>query len=365
MKKIRLTESQLELLKEIDWEGDFSDVKTSCIKTEDIVQYLNRVRANAKYGEGEYNKREKFNLDKPFVHAKSSFFKGDWKSGDYSVDIQDFIERITMKPSTIIGQNEKIEKSGGKNRFFYKTGVPAIKGIVYDLQNEKFHYINTCPGAGACMTICYAIKGRYIQYAGSYDKMTQVLNYLLNFPEEYGEQLYNELKNKAIEHKALKGYKNWIVVRWNDSGDFFSKRMLELSVNAIARLQEEGYNITDYAYTKMADVALSGAIKNTTFSTAANKQQRQKINLDSQKVQYEVPRDLGRGLDLDKYADEEIFKKRVSDYYKIPLESILTYDEMMSIKDKGVPKYNALITSNDGDDAAERYDIKAIYILLH
>ncbi len=364
--RVILTETQyLKLLNEIDWENQFSDVKTSCIPTHIVIDYLNRVRANARYGEGQYKKREKFNLDKPFIHAKSTFFNSDINKGDYTVDVDDFIRRITEKPKKILGQNEKIEKSGGLRRFFYKTGIPAVKGIVYDIENDEFHYVNTCPGAGACMLICYALKGRYIQYAESYDKMTRVLNYLLNSPDEYEEQLYNEIKEQAIEHKALSGYKNWVVIRWNDSGDFFSKKMLEISVNVIARLREDGYNVSDYAYTKIADVALGGQIQNTTFSTSANKKQRDKINFETQKTQFEVPRILARGLDLDKYADEEEFKKRVSKHYDIPYNLIVTYDEMMQMKDSGIPKYYALVTTEDGDDAAERKDMKSIYILIH
>ena len=78
-----------------------------------------------------------------------------------------------------------------------------------------------------------------------------------------------------------------------------------------------------------------------------------------------VPSQLFKDLDLMKVDDEQEFKKRVSKHFNIPFETILTYDEMMQIPDKGVPKYNALITSNDGDDAAERGDIKGIYILIH
>jgi hypothetical protein len=365
MRKIIITESQYKSLHEIDKEGKFKDVKMKCIPLWAMEDYLNRVRANAKYGKGEYKKREKFDLDMPYIHAKSTFFKGDWEKGDFSVDIDYFIQQITTPPDSIIGTNEKIEKSGGNRLFFYKTGVPAIKGIAYNKKEDKFEIVNTCPGAGACMTICYARKGRYIQYAESYDKMTRTLNFLLNDPEGYGEQLYNELKDKAIEHKALDGYKNWVVVRWNDSGDFFSNTMLEQSVNAIARLREEGYQVRDYAYTKIADVASSGKIKNTTFSTSANKRELKKVDMENQRLQFEVPRILAKGLDLDKYSDEQEFKKRVSKHFNIPFETILTYDEMMQIPDKGMPKYNALITSNDGDDAAERGDIKGIYILIH
>jgi hypothetical protein len=149
---------------EIDWADTFSDVKQNCIDPKKVVDYLNRVRANAGLDTGD---REKFDKGMPFVHAKSSFFK----KGEGEVDIEYFIKQMTQKPNNVINTNDKILKSGGPHEFVYKTGIPAFRGIAYDMDKGTFHFINTCPGAGECATICYAMKGRYIQYPVSYDSM--------------------------------------------------------------------------------------------------------------------------------------------------------------------------------------------------
>ena len=188
------------LLNEVDWAGDFSDVQKTCEDAEKIVQYLNDVRANKDI---DYGKRKEFGDAMPFVHAKSKFFN----DGD-EVDINHFIEKMTEPPKTIVNTNEKILKSGGPHEFVYKTGIPAFRGIVYDKTNKKFVFINTCPGAGSCVVICYARRGRYIQYPEAYDSMTRRLNLLLNHPDQYEQQLYRELKEKCEEHGAYEGYKH-------------------------------------------------------------------------------------------------------------------------------------------------------------
>ena len=79
---------------------------------------------------------------------------------------------------------------------------------------------STCSG-------CYALKGNYIRYQESNESTTRRLNYLLNYPDKYQAQMYNEMKAKCDEHQALEGYKNMVVIRWNDSGDFFGKKYVK------------------------------------------------------------------------------------------------------------------------------------------
>lgn len=342
---------------EVDWENTFSDVKRSCVDPKEIVEYLNRVRANAT---AEYGEREKFDKGQPYIHAKSSFFnKGT------EVDIDYFIKEITKKPLNIINTNDKILGSGQAHEFVYKTGIPAFRGIAYDIANKKFNYINTCPGAGACVAICYAMKGRYIQYPASYDSMTRRLNYLLNSPDEYEAQLYNELKAKCQEHKALKGYKSKVILRWNDSGDFFTKRYVKMAEDVIAKLQAEGFNVDSYAYTKVGDVAKDADFGNATFSAGANKKETDKIDTNKQKMSVVVPSELFKGLDLMKLGDEQILKAKVAKHFKLNPEEVITYDEMMTTPKTDVPKWHVIVTPNDGDDAAFRKDVKTVMLTQH
>ena len=343
---------------EIDWGKTFSDVQQSCVDPKAVVEYLNKVRANA---EAEYGEREKFSKTQPFVHSKSSFFK----KGEGEVDIDLFIKEITKKPNNVVNTNEKILKSGGPHEFVYKTGLPAFRGIAYDIEKGTFHYINTCPGAGTCVAICYTMKGRYIQYPVAYDSMTRRLNYLLNYPDKYEAQMYEELKAKCEEHKALKGYKSKVLLRWNDSGDFFAKRYVSIAENVMKRLQSEGYNVDSYAYTKVADVAKGSEFGDTTFSAGASKKETGKVDMSKQKTSVVVPTELFKGLDLMKMDDEQTLKTRVAQHFKLDPNTILTYDEMMSTPKGDKPKWSVIVTPNDGDDAAFRKDVKTILLTQH
>lgn len=346
------------LINEIDWKHTFSDVKPTCTDAKKIVDYLNAVRKNA---EEDYGEREKFSVQMPFFHPKSSFFK-DTKKG---IDIEYFIKKITEPPKTIVNTNEKILKSGGPNEFVYKTGIPAFRGIAYDIDNNKFVFVNTCPGAGACRVICYAIKGRYIQYPQAYDSLTRRLNYLLNYPDLYEKQLYEELKEKCEEHKAYEGYKQKVILRWNDAGDFFAKRYIRMAADVMQQLKKEGYNIDSYAYTKIADVAKSKALDHLTFSTDSKESELSKIDSKKQKVSIIVPSKLFAGLDFMKITDEKILKNNITNHYKLDPEDVLTYDELRLRPVENYPRWHVIVTPNDGDDAAFRKDVKTILLTQH
>lgn len=344
---------EAKVLSEINWEDEFEDVKKQCISPKEIVKYLNAVKKNASRPYGE---REKFPASKPFVHAKSSFFK----KGQEEVDLDYFADQITKSPKTLVNTNEKILKSGGPNEFVYKTGIPAFRGIAYDQNKEEFVYINTCPGAGGCVLVCYARKGRYIQYPNSYDLMTRRLNLLLNDPEEYERRLYKELKSKAEEHKAFEGYKPKVILRWNDSGDFFTKKYVKIAEDVIKKLNKNGYNVESYAYTKTPEIKPDKAVQ-TTVSLQPDKMK----SIENEKVSLIVPKELFKGLDFLKLEDEEQLKNNISDHFKIPKSKILTYDEMKSTPEGKSMKWNVIVTPNDGDDAAFRKDVKRILLTQH
>lgn len=352
-----LLREQFEQLTEVDWEGDFKDVKKTCLNPTQIVDYLNRVRANA--GK-DTNDREKFDRKMPFIHSKSRALQ-DTDSG---VDVDHFIAKITEKPNNIINTNDKILKTGGRRDFVYKTGIPAFRGILYDKDNDKFFIINTCPGAGSCVLVCYALRGRYIQYQNSYDSMTRRLNYLLNHPDLYEEQMYQELKAKAEEHGAKEGYKNRVLLRWNDSGDFFTDKYINIANNVMTRLKADGYNVDSYAYTKTAD-NLDKADFETTFSDDANKMQTQKADVENRKVSKILPKVFFKELNLNKLQDEQVLKDRVAKSYNLDPNTILTFDEMLDTPKGDERKWHVIVTPNDGDDAAYRKDVKTIFLAEH
>ena len=147
-------------INEINWADEFSDVEGTCIDTKELVNYLNRIVSNK---EKSYKDRERFNQELPYLHTYSKHLKSE----DNNIDVDHFISSITQPPLSIISKNEKIEQTGKANEFVYNTGIPAFRGIVYDIENNKFYVINTCPGAGACKAVCYALKGNYVMYKAS------------------------------------------------------------------------------------------------------------------------------------------------------------------------------------------------------
>lgn len=348
-------------LNEVNWEADYPDVTPTCEDPAKIVAYLNAVRANKDLKTAD---REKFPITMPFVHAKSRFF-GDKRY----FDPEEFIKKMTERPKVLVDRNSKIEKTGGSNEFVYKTGIPAFRGIVYDEHNNKFVFINTCPGAGTCVKGCYARKNFFITYPQVYDSLTKKLNFLMNHPEEYESQLKKEIKNICENHEAKKGFRPKVILRWNDSGDFFAKKYTEIAERVIKELQKD-YNVDSYAYTKLANVA-NNADFQTTFSIGANDNQNKLLDLGLKKKKEPikksiiVPKEMFKGLNILKIADEEKIKNKIAAKFDLPVEDILTYDELMRTPYMATPKWHVIVTTGDGDDAAFRKDVKTILLKEH
>jgi hypothetical protein len=351
-----LKEALKKHINEIDWEKEFKDTLKTCVPPKELVDYLNRVIANR----GKKTKdREKFSATLPYVHAKSKLIRGD------EVDVDDFAKQLIQRPKTLISQNTKMQKSALPNEFYYNTGIPAFRGIAYDIKNDKFYYINTCPGAGSCVKICYARKGNYIRYPDVYDAFTRKLNFLLNFPEQYEEQLYKEIKKKCEEHNALEDYENTVVIRWNDSGDFFTKKYVTITENVISRLKREGYKVFDDAYTKVADVAKTSKIGSVSFSTGGSKKELEKIDTKKQKLSMVIPKDLFKDLDTNKISNKEELKKRVAEFFNLPIKNIITYNELLKMPESKNKKWHVIVTPENGDNAAKRLDVKTILLTQH
>jgi hypothetical protein len=195
--------------------------------------------------------------------------------------------------------------------------------------------------------------------------MTKRLNYLLNFPKEYELQMYEELKKKCVEHNAYKGNKNVVIIRWNDSGDFFAKKYLEIVQNVMKKLKLGGFNIIDDAYTKIADVAKNSEIGSVSFSSGANKKEADQIDKDIQKISEVVPKELFQDLNLQKINDIKELKNRIARKYQFHIKNVITYDELLSTKKGNKAKWHVIVTPDDGDDAAARNDVKTVLLTIH
>ena len=305
----------------------------------------------------------------PYIHRSN--IVGD----DGNIIPQEDLKRlIKVRPDKLLKQNMKMQKSGGANFIFYDISLPALRGLIVDESTNEFKIVNTCPGAGACKTYCYAKKGGYVQWKASSLFQTRMVNFLLNDYVGFKAKLLNELNN-SVKIKTKKGVK--VVLRWHDSGDFMSEKYLQMAYN-IARATPD---VIHYAYTKRVGmVSASDKPSNFVFnfSKGASAPEEGQIQVGSKQsivVPKQTFQDLMHKDDKKKKwvfntpQDEETFKRKMSLKYGIDEDSILTYDEMVKLPyDQNVdiePKWNIIVVPGDGDVSAMRKDVLGTYLLIH
>ena len=378
---------------------------------------------------GTFNKDEGF---KPSKYGENSGFKAsdelpikpfelsitNTPIGELNVEL--FKQQITAKPKTIFDRNPKMEKSDKEGlRFTVNTGLPAINGVIWDDGENKFRYLNTCPGAGECLTYCYARKGFYLMNSGKVIKLTQRLNLLWNNPDIYEKMAKSELFAKASKLK-IKGeiYDTDVpklLIRWNDAGDFFSERYFRIAERITNQLLESGYNVRSYAYTKQAKFVLLGSDKFVmNFSMGSKPSELEKLDLS--KVKYSdvvakidivdnpkfkdlfVMDDKKKKKDGDVSVFKDLFskgvnpetgkakkwdfnpdtglpnfipggaeklKQRISTIYDVPIERLKYQFELPDNEDEKF-KYDVIVLpTGDSDIGAQRLDVHKTFLLIH
>jgi hypothetical protein len=348
-------------------EGDFLGARTKPISPEEMQAYMDRIKSKTK------EKGDKYNL--PYIHGSNIEIKNE---AGKTYDQDKLKAAIKTRPSQILKQNAKMAKSAGPDTIFFDIGLPALKGLAVNEKTDEFIVVDTCPGAGKCKIYCYAMKGGYVQWKDVSMSQTRLLNFLINDPQGFKAQFESELKAKAST--ALKKKKK-ILVRWHDAGDFFSPEYLNLAFE-IAR---DFPDVEFYAYTKMAGVAQSDKPKNfkMNFSMGATPDQEKQIDFEKTKHSTVIPKPMfdkyimkdenGKAVRDEKnriqFKDEEAlnsFKKDLASKYNVPVESVLTYDEMLDTpKSDEENKYNVIVRPGDGDVSASRGDVKGTYLLIH
>ena len=374
-------------------EADMLGAGTSDIPSDELQAYLDRSAGKPdiykKTGLPKLDKKgkqkyvtTKVSTDKfkyPYVHPALAREIQIVDASGRRYDLNKLKTYIATRPDKILKQNEKISHSGGESTQFYNIGLPALQGLGYDEKNQKFVIINTCPGAGACKVYCYAKKGGYVQYRPVNISQTRQLNFLLNDPDGYKNMLSNEIR-AAVEKNSKKNVKT--VIRWHDSGDFFSPDYVNLAYSVAKTFP----NVDFYAYTKMADVAKGDKPVNfkMNFSAGAKPDQEKQVDFKTTKHSTVVPKQMFADLvDREEVPDPDkpsktikklvykspdaikILKKKLSLKYNVPEDSVITYDEMMKIPVSATPQWNVIVKPGDGDDSANRSDVVGTWLLIH
>jgi hypothetical protein len=341
---------------------------------DELQGYADRIKTGTK------TKKDRF---APIIHASN--IKAITKDDEGTEwDLDDLARQITTRPRTLLGTNAKMSKSATEGEIVYDLTLPALSGVVVDEETGDFVEITTCPGAGGCQLFCYARKGGYVMFPASSMSAAQALNFLVNDPAGYTAMVNKEiqgLKGKADKHGIR------LVVRWHDAGDFFSKEYLDLAFG-VAR---QNPDVKFYAYTKIAAAATAANKPDNfivNFSSGSKRGEEKKIELhkaqgNAVKDAITLPKDLFRTLFVTdpkgKYVKDakgrtqvkspeawEEFKKMLATRYKIDPNSIITYDQMLTIPEGPTPKWNVVIfPAGHGDRAANRLDVINSFLMFH
>jgi len=354
-----------------------SDIPMQDYDEEEQQAYLSRAQKSSKKEDKHLpGKKPGDKFKHPLVHSSTAKEIKITNMFGKEFDLNRLKKMITTKPDKILKANKKMKNTAGENVRFYNLGLPAIKGLLYDEEDKKFKIVSTCPAAGKCQQFCYAHKGGYIQYKASSQAMTRVLNFLINHPDKFEQMLSNELRAAV---KLAKRDDTQVILRWHDSGDFFSP-----SYKAVAfRIAKKFPEVKFYAYTKGSDVK-SGAPDNFVFnfSEGAKASETKKVDFDKTKnsrvVQSSVFKDfvvMGAGGKVKKdskgkmlYKDKDslpALKKVLAKKYRRNVRDIITYDELMKKREGTRMKWTVIVATGDGDDAATRKDVRDTLLFIH
>jgi Gene product 88 len=377
-------------LNEIDFKDKWSDVKYTCIDADTLVALLNKAVGGKKVDPkvaDELQKKRKvgrrtISLMDPFIHGKA--IPTD-KGGD--IDVDKFIAEITAEPNALVGSNGKMVKSSGSDSgsIFFKIGIPSVKGLGYDLEKKQFLNINTCPSAGECLMYCYTFMGGFIQYPATFLSQTRILNKMLNDPEGFEARIYDELTAKCKSNNK-KGIK--VIFRWNDAGDFFGKEYFAIMKRVSQKLLDAGYDFKSYIYTKNSELLLASSedmpsnVK-ATFSQGADPKAKKIAQMWHGARSYTIPSDIFKdeihrvvkgkdkdGKDITAYdykgpSSVAKIKQGLAKEYGIDVNTILTFDEIMSKPEGKELIWSVIILPGQADNPASRDDVKNVLLAYH
>lgn len=351
-----------------------SDIPMKDYDEDELQGILDRSEINPKTKKHTKTKGDKYK--QPRVHSSTVRDIKITNMSGKPYDLDKLRKMITTLPPKILKKNEKMKNSIGENVQFFNLGLPAIKGLLFDEDDKKFKIVSTCPSAGKCQQYCYAHKGEYIKYRGSSEKATRVLNLLVNNPDKFESMLIAELKTAV---KTVKRDNTQVILRWHDSGDFFSPSYKEVAFKIAKKLPDVKF----YAYTKDAGVASGSKPDNFifNFSEGAKASETKKVDFDKTKNSRVVEKKLFWDLVITKgsslvkdsqkrmqYESDEAleeFKDRLAKKFRRNKRDIILYRDLMKMREGTKMKWTVIVATGDGDDAATRKDVRDTLLLIH
>lgn len=359
--------------------------------------------------------------NKPHINTKTAKIVTDsGKLDDIEIVLAEFKNKINEEPKYIFSENDKIIKSSDEKSFTINIGIPSIYGIYYNAKDEEFKTINTCPGAGSCKLHCYTLRGNYVVSDDVFLKQTRILSLLINNPGRFISRAANEIY-QIYKNKIRTDFNNddkdvKMSIRWNDAGDIFSKTYLEI-IDDISKELERIYkikNTNNYLYTKSGEIVKPNLYPNVnifySMNNATEKSKEQIKNYADEGHTVKLSFTINKNIVTDyfdtknkvwkkqsteeqpteeqpteekptketinkisaniiKYLGDESINRRYAKFYVSEYQKatggLILVKELKEIVDGGVPIYNVLVLPGDSDIAAQRKDVKNIFLVYH
>lgn len=133
-----------QLVLEVNWDR-FSDVQKVCYTPDSVAKALNA-------------ELERLNVKKDRPSADANFARisrGNIPTDDEGkANVEQFKKQILQRPKTIFDKGEKSLHSTDEDKMTINTGIPALRAVIWDEENQNFYVMNTCPGAQDCIKNC-------------------------------------------------------------------------------------------------------------------------------------------------------------------------------------------------------------------
>jgi hypothetical protein len=344
-----------------------------------LVNYINRIVTKKRTGEIDPKDKRSDYLKMPHIHPSIASKVLIKTTDGEEVDIDLFRQIVTKRPNSLLRQNGKMKKSATDDTVFYNTTLPALKGLVVDENTGEFRIVDTCPSAGNCKIKCYAKHNSFVMYPHASMFQHKTLNYLFNEPENFKNQIIEEIKNASLKSERVN---KKVQIRWNDSGDLLSPKFFDIVMDIVKNTPMADH----YIYTKEVEMVKSmikvpeNVIFN--FSYGALLKQEKLIDPVKDKVSYIVDifnqqrepilypishygyikrNDLRKWV----YGDVNSTKSLIAQRYKINPTSLLTMDELKKTPNGKNGEYNVIVLPGESDLAASRRDVRGTYLIIH
>ena len=315
-------------------------------------------------------------------------------------EITDKISKsLNKRPKQLLGSNMKLEHSNIGTLIFKKIGFPAFHSIFYDELEKKWRLLRTCPSAGSCVGLCFGGNGMFIMTSKHAVSGTRVVNYIMNDPDGFVNQLAKEIKaaSKTSGKKDKKLY-----IRVHDVGDFFSEYYFDIFMSLAKKLPD----VIFFAYTKslkllsMKEKEAGSIPDNFIFNRSEggvfSKDEKLEDNTDAteffnrevhkhstiirriffendpQLKKIQLPKiSMLNYMNSDKNLSSEekwkILKEFITKRYKLKSESLVNYQEFLEIFHKLDQKnpVNVIVFPGDGDISATTKGVLGTYLIEH